>query len=74
MIMLCLFYCMINVSQCFYFQSALKLKQKMLREDWEFFKTQRKLLEQQVSKNPKASLSHKLVLVLMFQSSFSSNE
>ncbi|XP_045190790.2 protein FAM193A-like isoform X3 [Mercenaria mercenaria] len=41
-------------------QSALKLKQKMLREDWEFFKTQRKLLEQQVSKNPKASLSHNL--------------
>lgn len=32
-------------------QSALKLKQKMLKEDWEFFKTQRKLLEQQVSKN-----------------------
>ncbi|KAL3864296.1 hypothetical protein ACJMK2_005990 [Sinanodonta woodiana] len=41
-------------------QAALKLKQKMLREDWEFFKSQRKLLEQQVSKSPKASLSHSL--------------
>ncbi|XP_052772663.1 protein FAM193A-like isoform X3 [Mya arenaria] len=41
-------------------QSALKLKQKMLREDWEFFKTQRKLLEQSVNKNSKASLSHNL--------------
>ncbi|WAR21704.1 F193A-like protein, partial [Mya arenaria] len=36
------------------------LKQKMLREDWEFFKTQRKLLEQSVNKNSKASLSHNL--------------
>ncbi|XP_013395019.1 protein FAM193A isoform X2 [Lingula anatina] len=32
-------------------QSALKAKQKMLKEDWEFFKAQRKLLEQQVLKN-----------------------
>ncbi|XP_060085578.1 protein FAM193A-like [Ylistrum balloti] len=39
-------------------QSALKLKQKMLKEDWEFFKAQRKILEQQVAKNTKTPLSH----------------
>ncbi|XP_071167409.1 protein FAM193A-like isoform X2 [Mytilus edulis] len=32
-------------------QAALKLKQKMLKEDWEFFKAQRTILEQQVAKN-----------------------
>lgn len=32
-------------------QAALKLKQKMLKEDWEFFKAQRSILEQQVAKN-----------------------
>lgn len=61
-------------------QSALKLKQKMLREDWEFFKTQRKLLEQQVTKNPKASLSHNLeqqfteTMRLMLQGNKPSND
>ncbi|XP_021378384.1 protein FAM193A-like isoform X2 [Mizuhopecten yessoensis] len=39
-------------------QAALKLKQKMLKEDWEFFKAQRKILEQQVAKNTKTPLSH----------------
>lgn len=43
-------------------QTALKVKQKWLKEDWEFFKAQRKLLEQQVLKNnPKASsMSHSM--------------
>ena len=35
----------------FYPQTALKAKQKMLKEDWEFFKEQRKMLKQQVHKN-----------------------
>ncbi|XP_055955292.1 protein FAM193A isoform X2 [Patella vulgata] len=38
-------------------QTALKVKQKWLKEDWEFFKAQRKLLEQQMLKNPKAAQS-----------------
>lgn len=38
------------------FQAALKVKQKWLKEDWEFFRAQRKLLEQQMLKsNPRAS-------------------
>ena len=44
-------------------QTALKVKQKWLKEDWEFFKAQRKILEQQVLKNnPKAAMPHRLVL------------
>lgn len=39
-------------------QAALKLKQKMLKEDWEFFKAQRKILEQQVAKNSKTPITH----------------
>ncbi|XP_046371497.2 protein FAM193A-like isoform X3 [Haliotis rufescens] len=42
-------------------QTALKVKQKWLKEDWEFFKAQRKLLEQQVlKKQPKDRLSHSM--------------
>ncbi|KAL8592145.1 hypothetical protein ACOMHN_033516 [Nucella lapillus] len=42
-------------------QTALKVKQKWLKEDWEFFKAQRKILEQQVLKNnPKASMPHSM--------------
>ncbi|XP_070210896.1 protein FAM193A-like isoform X3 [Littorina saxatilis] len=42
-------------------QTALKVKQKWLKEDWEFFKTQRKILEQQVLKNnPKAAMPHSM--------------
>ncbi|XP_076436859.1 uncharacterized protein LOC143276252 isoform X2 [Babylonia areolata] len=42
-------------------QAALKVKQKWLKEDWEFFKAQRKILEQQVLKsNPKASMPHSM--------------
>ena len=39
------------------FQAALKAKQKKLKEDWEFFKAQRKLLEQQVMKNKDVPIS-----------------
>ena len=35
----------------------MKAKQKMLKEDWEFFKAQRKLLEQQVMKNKDVPIS-----------------
>jgi hypothetical protein len=41
------------------FQAALKLKQKMLKEDWEFFKAQRSILEQQVAKNDQQLPPHK---------------
>ncbi|XP_041368374.1 protein FAM193A-like [Gigantopelta aegis] len=43
-------------------QTALKVKQKWLKEDWEFFKAQRNLLEEQVlKKQPKNSaLSHSM--------------
>jgi hypothetical protein len=38
------------------------VKQKWLKEDWEFFKQQRKILEQEVLKNnPKASVPHRFV-------------
>jgi len=39
------------------FQAALKVKQKMFKEDWEFFKAQRRLLEQMVPKSKSSSLS-----------------
>jgi len=32
-------------------QTALKLKQKMFKEDWAFFKAQRRLLEQTLPKH-----------------------
>ncbi|CAH1782955.1 unnamed protein product [Owenia fusiformis] len=41
-------------------QAALKAKQKMLKEDWEFFKQQRKILEDQVLKNKNKNLSHNI--------------
>lgn len=40
---------------CLLFQTALKAKQKMLKEDWEFFKAQRKMLEEKVLKNMPSS-------------------
>jgi len=39
-------------------QAALKLKQKMFREDWEFFKAQRRLLEQALPKHRQAPTAH----------------
>ena len=36
-------------------QAALKLKQKMFKEDWEFFKAQRRLLEQTLPKHRQTS-------------------
>ena len=47
------------VSRLWSLQSALKLKQKMLKEDWEFFKAQRKILEDHVAKNSKSPVSHR---------------
>ncbi|XP_061177860.1 protein FAM193A-like [Saccostrea echinata] len=39
-------------------QATLKLKQKMLKEDWEFFKAQRKILEEQVAKSASSPVAH----------------
>lgn len=39
-------------------QATLKLKQKMLKEDWEFFKAQRKILEEQVAKSTASPVTH----------------
>ncbi|XP_074640905.1 uncharacterized protein LOC141898735 [Tubulanus polymorphus] len=39
-------------------QTAMKAKQKMLKEDWEFFKAQRKILEEQVLKNKVSTADH----------------
>ena len=36
-------------------QTALNFRQKMLREDWEFFRSQRRLLEQQLSEQKTAN-------------------
>ena len=36
-------------------QAAIQAKQRMLREDWEFFSAQRKILKEQIMKNHHAS-------------------
>ena len=42
----------------------MRAKQKMLKEDWEFFKAQRKLLEDSVLRNKSPTTAHKYVLLM----------
>ena len=43
--------CVCDSDVCAVMQTALKLKQKMFKEDWAFFKAQRRLLEQTLPKH-----------------------